>query len=107
MPSLIADGRGSTPAWYDSTLELFARWTVFTSPLAHVVSLHDEKVGRLCGCVLCISQDGTIAVIALDGYQLYVIFISPRQVWLMPGVACIWSLLLPRLYSGYVSVKTT
>ena len=62
-----------------STLKLFARWTVFTSPLAHVLSLHDEKVGRLCGCVLCISQDGTIAVIALDGYQLYVLCLSPRR----------------------------
>ena len=57
---------------YDSSVKLVARWTVFTSPLAHVVSLHDGRAGRLCGCVLCISQDGTIAVIALDGYQLYV-----------------------------------
>ncbi|KAI1788856.1 WD40 repeat-like protein [Ganoderma leucocontextum] len=60
---------GTLGIWSLATLKLFARWTVFISPLAHVVSLHDEKVGRLCGCVLCISQDGTIAVIALDGYQ--------------------------------------
>ncbi|PIL35130.1 hypothetical protein GSI_02919 [Ganoderma sinense ZZ0214-1] len=60
---------GTLGIWSLATLKLFARWTVFTSPLAHMLSLHDEKVGRLCGCVLCISQDGTIAVIALDGYQ--------------------------------------
>ena len=56
------------------SLKLCARWTVFTSPLARVVSLHDESVGRLVGCVLCISEDGTVAVIALDGFQLCVVF---------------------------------
>ena len=53
-----------------STLKLCARWTFFTTPLARVIALEDEKVGRLHGCALCISQDGTIAVIAIDGYQL-------------------------------------
>ena len=55
------------------TLKLAARWTVFTTPLARVISLQDSKVGRLYGCVLCISQDGTIAVVTADGYQLYVV----------------------------------
>ena len=55
-----------------STLKLYARWTVFTTPLVRTISLHDEKMGRLHGCILCVSQDGTIAVVAVDGFQLYV-----------------------------------
>ncbi|EJF60945.1 WD40 repeat-like protein [Dichomitus squalens LYAD-421 SS1] len=69
---------GTLGIWALSTLKLCARWTVFTSPLARVVPLHGEKVGRLLGCVLCISQDGTIAVIALDG---------PQFVYLVPASA--------------------
>ncbi|EIW52425.1 WD40 repeat-like protein [Trametes versicolor FP-101664 SS1] len=60
---------GTIAVWALNTLKLCARWTVFTTPLARVISLEDEGVGRLHGCVLCISQDGTIAVIAVDGYQ--------------------------------------
>ncbi|RPD74051.1 WD40 repeat-like protein [Lentinus tigrinus ALCF2SS1-7] len=60
---------GTIALWTYDTLKLCARWTFFTTPLARVVALHDEKVGRLHGCALCISQDGTIAVIAVDGYQ--------------------------------------
>ncbi|KAI0770640.1 WD40 repeat-like protein [Fomes fomentarius] len=60
---------GTIAVWSHDTLKLCARWTLFTTPLARVISLEDEKVGRLHGCALCISQDGTIAVIAIDGYQ--------------------------------------
>ncbi|OJT12977.1 WD repeat-containing protein 7 [Trametes pubescens] len=60
---------GTIAIWALDTLKLCARWTVFTTPLVRVISLEDEGVGRLHGCVLCISQDGTIAVIAVDGYQ--------------------------------------
>ncbi|KAI8986132.1 WD40 repeat-like protein [Trametes punicea] len=60
---------GSIAFWSLETFRLCARWTIFTTPLARIISLHDEKIGRLHGCVLCVSQDGTIAVIALDGYQ--------------------------------------
>lgn len=56
------------------TLSLRARWTIFTSPLAQVIHITGDTIGRLRGCTLCISQDGTIAVIAIDGYQLYVYF---------------------------------
>ncbi len=51
------------------SLKLLARWTVFTVPLARVINLEE---GRLSGCALCISEDGTIAVIAVDGFQLCV-----------------------------------
>lgn len=53
-----------------SNFKLCARWTVFLTPLARVLQI-DEKVNSpLSGCVLCISADGTIAVIAIDGLQL-------------------------------------
>lgn len=54
----------------NSSLELCARWTVFTTPLAHATQIRDEKAGLLNGCVLCVSEDGTIAVIVVDGLQL-------------------------------------
>ncbi|KAI0823988.1 WD40 repeat-like protein [Trametes gibbosa] len=60
---------GTIAVWALESLKLCARWTVFTTPLACVVSLEDEDVGRLHGCMLCISQDGTIAVVAVDGLQ--------------------------------------
>jgi hypothetical protein len=54
-----------------SSFKLCARWIIFTTPLTKVIQFRDEKAGPLRGCVLCISQDGTIAVIAVDGFQLY------------------------------------
>ncbi|KAJ7626280.1 hypothetical protein DFH06DRAFT_737359 [Mycena polygramma] len=65
---------GSIAFWAAETLTLCARWTIFTTPLTSVVQFRDEKQGPLRGCVLCISQDGTIAVIVVDGFQfLYLI----------------------------------
>ena len=61
------------PSWLidpDSSLELQARWTVFTTPLKHVIQLQDNAAGALNGCVLCVSEDGTVAVIVVDGLQL-------------------------------------
>ncbi|KAH9891906.1 WD40 repeat-like protein [Cubamyces lactineus] len=60
---------GTIAMWSLDTLKLYARWTMFTTPLARTISLHDEKMGRLHGCILCVSQDGTIAVVAVDGFQ--------------------------------------
>ncbi|KAF7355313.1 WD-REPEATS-REGION domain-containing protein [Mycena sanguinolenta] len=65
---------GSIAFWSAETLALCARWTIFTTPLKSVVKFQDENQGPLCGCVLCISQDGTVAVIVVDGFQfLYLI----------------------------------
>ncbi|KAJ7776775.1 hypothetical protein DFH07DRAFT_797695 [Mycena maculata] len=65
---------GSIAFWTADTLTLCARWTIFTTPLANVVQFRDEKQSPLRGCVLCISRDGTIAVIAVDGFHfLYLI----------------------------------
>ena len=51
-------------------------------PLLHVVQVRqqEENAGPLRGCALCISVDGTIAVIAVDGFELYVCFDCCRVV---------------------------
>ncbi len=56
-----------------STFKLNARWIVFVTPLAHVLYFKTVATGPLRGCVLCISQDGTIAVFVIDGFQLCVL----------------------------------
>ena len=53
-----------------SSLKLLARWIVFTTPLKDVVKLQREKGAPFTGCSLCISQDGTIAVLDLVDRQL-------------------------------------
>ncbi|KAI5123100.1 hypothetical protein M0805_001456 [Coniferiporia weirii] len=60
---------GSIGFWELSTLELKAQWIIFTEPLAQVIQLENNTTGRLKGCCLCISQDGTIAVIAIEGFS--------------------------------------
>ncbi|GJE92636.1 WD40 repeat-like protein [Phanerochaete sordida] len=62
---------GSVAVWSRSTLKLLACWTIFTEPLAEVLHIAS---GRLKECIFCISRDGTIAVVSLDGYEfLYLI----------------------------------
>lgn len=64
---------------------------LFTEPLAHVIPLEDEAAGRLRGCCLCVSSDGTIAVIAIDGFNLCVIslfFFHSRKILSSMPVVC-------------------
>ena len=62
-------------------LKLCARFVQFIVPLLHVVQVRqqEEHAGPLRGCALCISADGTIAVIAVDGFELYVC-VDPRLI---------------------------
>ncbi|KAK0459983.1 uncharacterized protein EV420DRAFT_1534284 [Desarmillaria tabescens] len=60
---------GSIAFWTSDTLKLCARWIVFTEPLVRVHQFHKMTTGPLRGCVLCVSQDGTIAVVVVDGFQ--------------------------------------
>ena len=53
-------------------MQLLARWTVFIDPLKQVIQIPS---GRLQGCVLCVSRDGSAALIALDGCELYVLLL--------------------------------
>ncbi|KIL67749.1 hypothetical protein M378DRAFT_73182 [Amanita muscaria Koide BX008] len=65
---------GSIAFWAINSLVLCARWIPFTTPLCQVIQLPIEKTGPLRGCLLCIAQDGTVAVIVLDDFQfLYMI----------------------------------
>ncbi|EGN97892.1 hypothetical protein SERLA73DRAFT_55174 [Serpula lacrymans var. lacrymans S7.3] len=65
---------GSIGTWSLDSLKLCARWTVFLTPLVRVIQLQNEKAGPLRGCALCVSEDGTIAVFVIDGFQfLYLI----------------------------------
>ncbi|KAJ7068988.1 hypothetical protein B0H15DRAFT_138368 [Mycena belliarum] len=78
---------GSIAFWAADSLALCARWTIFTTPLTSVIQFRNEKQGPLRGCVLCVAHDGTIAVIAVDGFQF---------LYLIPGSA----FLLERVYLG-------
>ncbi|KAH9950696.1 WD40 repeat-like protein [Amylocystis lapponica] len=68
---------GSIAIWALETLKLCVRWTIFTTPLVQVIQLREEGVGRLRGCILCISHDGTIAVVTLDDFQF--LFLVPAS----------------------------
>ncbi|QRV92544.1 WD40 domain protein [Ceratobasidium sp. AG-Ba] len=63
---------GGIACWNARTLQLVARWTIFITELESVVSLSigDDRLGRLKGCVMAIAAGGTIAVIVLDGMSL-------------------------------------
>ena len=64
---------------------------MFTVPLARVINLQE---GRLSGCVLCISEDGTIVVIAVDGFQLCVSFCVLFFVLWVHETGCLASLFI-------------
>lgn len=52
------------------SLKTLAGWVLFIAPFQRVLLLRYEKGGPLAGCLLCVSGDGTIAVIALENYSL-------------------------------------
>ena len=56
-----------------------AQWTLFLTPFLAVIPPQDEVVGWLRGCILCVSEDGTIAVVAVDGLELSVEFLTYGQ----------------------------
>lgn len=51
-------------------MKTMARWILFIAPLQRVLYIKYDKGGPLAGCLLCVSGDGTIAVISLDSYSL-------------------------------------
>ena len=52
------------------TMQLQAQWSLFCEPMRRLISFENHEVGRLVGCILCVSEAGSIAVIALDGLEL-------------------------------------
>jgi WD repeat-containing protein 7 len=55
---------------HSRSLKLLRRWVVFLTPLTAAVILDENFTGRLKGCVLCISEDGSIAVLATEDLEL-------------------------------------
>jgi hypothetical protein len=65
-----------------STLRLCSRWIVFTEPLEWVVQVKEKNADKgekgewattrrqLYGSAFCVSRDGTVAVVAIDGFEL-------------------------------------
>ncbi|KAI0076735.1 WD40 repeat-like protein [Panus rudis PR-1116 ss-1] len=69
---IVGSDDGGIAIYTLDTLRLLARWTVFVAPLVDVVPI--EREGRLDGRVFCVSEDGSIAVVAIDECQfLYLI----------------------------------
>ncbi|KAH9990289.1 hypothetical protein BJV77DRAFT_1013521 [Russula vinacea] len=65
---------GSVAIWSLESMKTLVRWILFIVPLQRVLYVRYDKDGPLGGCLLCVSGDGTIAVIALDNYSfLYLI----------------------------------
>ncbi|KAJ7644581.1 hypothetical protein FB45DRAFT_898250 [Roridomyces roridus] len=79
---------GSIAFWSVDTLIMCARWTIFTTPLARVVDFPDDDQSSssplMRGCVLCISEDGTIAVIAVDGFHF--LYLIPGSAFPLPRI---------------------
>ncbi|KAJ3733629.1 hypothetical protein DFJ43DRAFT_1117017 [Lentinula guzmanii] len=75
---VVGGGDDGSIAIWSSALKLCARWIVFTTPLQLIAQFPDVKGAPLRGAVLCVSEDGTIVVVALDGFQfLFVVPGSP------------------------------
>lgn len=50
---------------------------MFTSAVTSITMLSDRSAGRLRGCLLCVSSEGTIGFVVLDGLELFVL-LPPR-----------------------------
>jgi hypothetical protein len=55
------------------SLKLRARFTPFIVPLKRVAQVlqSNESAGPLRGSLLCVSGDGTIAVISMEGFKMW------------------------------------
>ncbi|WFD27692.1 hypothetical protein MNAN1_002696 [Malassezia nana] len=98
--------QGDLGVWDLSTLRSEAAWSWFTLPLQALVPLtRVPPSSRLYGCVLCVSVDGTTALLALDDVRLVQLFpgcgaplttvaVREHQIWLVYGTlrARLWDL---------------
>ncbi|KAJ4498276.1 hypothetical protein C8R41DRAFT_877942 [Lentinula lateritia] len=75
---LVGGGDDGSIAIWTTELKLCARWIIFGTPLHQMAQFPKIKGAPLRDAILCVSEDGTIAVVALDGFQfLYVVPGSP------------------------------
>ncbi|KAG2127039.1 hypothetical protein BD769DRAFT_1460808 [Suillus cothurnatus] len=80
---------GGIAIWALESLKLRARFTPFIVTLTRVAQVlqSNENAGPLRGSLLCVSGDGTIAVISIEGFEL---------LYLIPGA----SSPIARVYAG-------
>ncbi|KAI5896258.1 WD40 repeat-like protein [Schizophyllum commune H4-8] len=105
-PLIVAGGDdGSIGLWSADTLTLRARWTIFLTPLAHVVQLPDVKGTPLRGCALCVAVDGTIAVVAVDSLEM--VYMIPGSVAALRRICLQSNSLMLRYVDGRARVWDT
>ncbi|OJA15937.1 hypothetical protein AZE42_02647 [Rhizopogon vesiculosus] len=80
---------GGIAIWALESLKLQARFTPFIVPLERIAQVlqSNENAGPLRGSLLCVSGDGTIAVISMEGFEM---------LYLIPGA----SSPITRIYAG-------
>ncbi|KAG2130779.1 uncharacterized protein EDB93DRAFT_1179251 [Suillus bovinus] len=80
---------GGIAIWALESLKLQARFTPFIVPLTRVAQVlqSNENAGPLRGSLLCVSADGTIAVVSIAGFEM---------LYLIPGA----SSPIARIYAG-------
>lgn len=80
---------GGIAIWTLESLKLQARFTPFIVPLMRVAQVlqSNETAGPLRGSLLCVSGDGTIAVVSIEGFEM---------LYLIPGA----SSPIARIYAG-------
>lgn len=71
---------GGIAIWALESLKLQARFTPFIVPLTRIAQVlqSDENAGPLRGSLLCVSGDGTIAVVSMEGFEM---------LYLIPGAS--------------------
>ncbi|KAG1836125.1 hypothetical protein DFJ58DRAFT_735218 [Suillus subalutaceus] len=80
---------GGIAIWALESLKLQARFTPFIVPLTRVAQVlqSNENAGPLRGSLLCVSGDGTITVVSIEGFEM---------LYLIPGA----SSPIARIYTG-------
>ncbi|WFD41478.1 hypothetical protein MPSI1_000107 [Malassezia psittaci] len=67
--------KGDLSIWNASNLRCEAHWSWFTSPIQSIVPLLGvSPSSRMYGCVLCVAQNGTSALLALHDLRLVQMF---------------------------------
>jgi hypothetical protein len=57
---------GSLRMWDANDLSLLTSQSAFSTPVRTIQPIFDTKLGKLCGTVLIVSEDGAIAVFSLQ-----------------------------------------
>lgn len=62
---------GHIAFWDAASLELQVEWSLFTTPVEQVMTFgNEDNTLRLNSCLAVLAKDGTVGIIALDGYKM-------------------------------------